>query len=158
MIDAAEQVFSEHGLDAAVDEMARVAGVVTRKLYRRFPTEDALISELVPHILSELFGTGHFGLSAPGGDGLAEVLFATGARQASHRGCISRLWNDDKTRLPKDEYRRMVHRLLADASAHRRIREDVTLTDIDSQWAKRANGGNNSRHHRQQLAAGSWPP
>ncbi|MDQ1718021.1 MAG: hypothetical protein QOE89_1974, partial [Pseudonocardiales bacterium] len=47
LLDAAIQVFAEHGLDAGVDEVARVAGVGTGTLYRRFPTKQALIDELV---------------------------------------------------------------------------------------------------------------
>ncbi len=42
LLDAAADVFAEHGLEASVEEIARTAGVGMGTLYRRFPTKDAL--------------------------------------------------------------------------------------------------------------------
>ena len=44
LIEAAARVFAEQGMDAGVDEIARVAGVGVGTLYRRFPTKDDLIA------------------------------------------------------------------------------------------------------------------
>ena len=54
LLDAAEQVFAERGLEASVDEVARVAGVGMGTLYRRFPTKEALIAELVRELLEDV--------------------------------------------------------------------------------------------------------
>jgi AcrR family transcriptional regulator len=66
VLDAAAAVFSERGLDVGVDEIARAAGVGTGTLYRRFPTKDALISELVRQLLADLVALADSALSATG--------------------------------------------------------------------------------------------
>jgi AcrR family transcriptional regulator len=53
LLEAAAEVFAEQGLQASVDDVARVAGVGMGTLYRRFPTKDALIDELVRELLTE---------------------------------------------------------------------------------------------------------
>lgn len=138
LLDAAALVFSERGLDASVDEIARVAGVGMGTLYRRFPTKDALISELVRQLLSDLVALADSALSASDGMGLERLLYGTGEVQASSRGYLSRLWNDDETMILKQEFRRDLVELLHLAKRHGRIREDATLTDMDLVfWAVR---------------------
>jgi AcrR family transcriptional regulator len=44
LLAAAREVFSENGLDASLDEIARRAGVGNATLYRRFPTRQDLIA------------------------------------------------------------------------------------------------------------------
>lgn len=44
LLAAAREVFSEHGLEASLDEIARRAGVGNATLYRRFPTRQDLIA------------------------------------------------------------------------------------------------------------------
>ena len=131
LLDAAATVFSERGLDVGVDEIARVAGVGIGTLYRRFPTKDALISELVRQVLEDFVALAEEALSAPEGKGLEQVLYGTGAILASNRGCLSRMWNDDETTLLRDEYRRILFELLARAKQHGRIREDAADADLD---------------------------
>ncbi|MDV7136411.1 TetR/AcrR family transcriptional regulator [Williamsia muralis] len=138
ILTAAEMVFSERGLDAGVDEIARVAGVGMGTLYRRFATKEALISELVRDMFVDLVDMAAATLQVPGGEGLEQLLYGTGALQASHRGCLSRLWNDDQTTAMKNEYRRIIAQLLVLAKDAGRIRRDVTHTDIDlTFWAIR---------------------
>ena len=138
LLAAAEQVFSEGGLDVGVEEVARVAGVGMGTLYRRFPTKEALISELVREMFVDLVEMAAATLQVPGGEGLEQLLYGTGALQASHRGCLSRLWNDDQTTAMKNEYRRIIAELLVLAKDAGRIRRDVTHTDIDlTFWAIR---------------------
>jgi AcrR family transcriptional regulator len=42
LVEAAREVFAEHGLDASLDEIARRAGVGNATLYRRFPSRESL--------------------------------------------------------------------------------------------------------------------
>ncbi|WP_030175978.1 MULTISPECIES: TetR/AcrR family transcriptional regulator [Actinomycetes] len=138
LLDAAAAVFSERGLEAGVDEIARVAGVGMGTLYRRFPTKDALISEIVRQLLIDLLAIAKSALAAPHGEGLEQLLYGTGAVQASNRGCLARLWNDDETIILKQQFRRDLVELLRLAKLHGRIREDATLTDLDLMfWAMR---------------------
>lgn len=46
LLQAAREIFGEHGLDASLDEIARRAGVGNATLYRRFPTRRDLIAEV----------------------------------------------------------------------------------------------------------------
>ncbi|MGW5152308.1 TetR/AcrR family transcriptional regulator [Rhodococcus koreensis] len=131
LLDAAATVFSERGLDVGVDEIARVAGVGIGTLYRRFPTKDALVSELVRQVYDDFLALADEALSAPDGEGLEQVLYGTGAILASNRGCLSRMWNDDETTMLRDEYRRILFELLARAKQHGRIREDAADADLD---------------------------
>ncbi|QYB04516.1 TetR/AcrR family transcriptional regulator [Rhodococcus sp. USK10] len=131
LLDAAATVFSERGLDVGVDEIARVAGVGIGTLYRRFPTKDALVSELVRQVYDDFLAVADEALSAPDGEGLEQVLYGTGAILASNRGCLSRMWNDDETTILRDEYRRILFELLARAKQHGRIREDAADADLD---------------------------
>ncbi|WP_410055753.1 TetR/AcrR family transcriptional regulator [Rhodococcus sp. WS3] len=131
LLDAAATVFSARGLDVGVDEIARVAGVGVGTLYRRFPTKNALVSELVRQVLEDFLALAKEALFAPEGEGLEQALYGTGAIMASNRGCMSRMWNDDKTAALRDEYRRIIFELLARAKQHGRIREDATDGDLD---------------------------
>lgn len=53
ILDAAREVFAEHGLDASLTEVARRAGVGVATLFRRFPTRE----DLVTATFSERLGT-----------------------------------------------------------------------------------------------------
>lgn len=46
ILAAARSLFSEHGLDASMRDVARCAGVGPATLYRRFPTKQALIDDV----------------------------------------------------------------------------------------------------------------
>lgn len=131
LLESARVVFAEHGIEAGVEEVAHHAGVGIGTLYRRFPTKDALIGELVRELLEQTIALAKTAKAATGGDGLEQFLYAAGDAQAANRGCLLRLWWDDSTVLLRQECRVEVAELLADAQRHDRIRGDATLSDID---------------------------
>ncbi|MDV6271130.1 TetR/AcrR family transcriptional regulator [Rhodococcus globerulus] len=131
LLEAAAHVFAEHGLDASVEDVARQAGVGMGTLYRRFPTKEALISELVRQLITDLVAVANEALTLNDGTGLEKVLYRTGEINASHRGCLTRLWRDYDTRALSEEFRAAVSELLERAKKRNRIRFDVTATDID---------------------------
>jgi AcrR family transcriptional regulator len=90
LLDAAAQVFAEHGLDAGVEEIARVAGVGMGTLYRRFPSKDALIAALVRDVLDTLLTLADEACLRTDGSGLEYFLESASAYQAAHRGCLPR--------------------------------------------------------------------
>jgi AcrR family transcriptional regulator len=47
VLTAAREVFSEHGREAQMDDVARAAGVGVGTVYRHFPTKEALIEALM---------------------------------------------------------------------------------------------------------------
>jgi AcrR family transcriptional regulator len=130
LLDAAADVFAEHGLEASVEEIARTAGVGMGTLYRRFPTKDALISALVQDVLSSMLAIAEEGIERPDGTGLEYFLEAASAYQAAHRGCLQRLWNAGTGHDLVQEVRRLIDAMLADAKRHGKIRADATGTDV----------------------------
>jgi AcrR family transcriptional regulator len=129
LLAAASQVFDAQGLDAGVEEVARVAGVGMGTLYRRFPTKDALIEALVHDVLAEMIRLARAAVSYPEGTGLEYFLESASAHQAEHRGCLPRLWLQRDSELVR-QARELIAGLLVDAKAHGRVREDLTSTDL----------------------------
>src|ERR1700689_4797964 len=133
LLNAAADVFAEHGLEASVEEIARTAGVGMGTLYRRFPTKDALISALVQDVLSSMLAIAEEGTERPDGTGLEYFLEAASAYQAAHRGCLQRLWNAGTGHDLVQEVRQLI-----DAMLHGRVRADITGTDVTiALWAIR---------------------
>ena len=130
LLDAAAQVFAEHGLEASVEEIARVAGVGMGTLYRRFPTKDALIAALVHDVMATMLRLASEATGRPGGTGLEYFLEAASAYQADHRGCLPRLWEAGTERDSAAEVRRLIAALLEDAKDQGRVRSDITSTDL----------------------------
>jgi AcrR family transcriptional regulator len=54
LIEAAREVFAEHGPDVKVEEIARRAGVGVGTLYRRFPGKEDLVRAILDERLAEL--------------------------------------------------------------------------------------------------------
>jgi AcrR family transcriptional regulator len=131
VLDAADAVFAEQGLDAGVEDVARAAGVGVGTLYRRFPTKEALIAELVREVLTAMVTAAEEARDVPDGRGFEQFIEVAAAAQASHRGCLGRLWAEMSASELRAECRAMVAELLTTARAAGRIREDATAADID---------------------------
>jgi AcrR family transcriptional regulator len=131
LLEAARRVFALHGIDAGVEEVAHEAGLGVGTLYRRFPTKDALIAELVRELLEETVARARVATEVPDGRGLEQFLYAVGAAQEENRGCLSRLWSDDTTVALRSEVRVLLDGLFADAQRHAVVRADATLSDVD---------------------------
>src|SRR6202167_4568457 len=114
LLDAAADVFAEHGLEASVEEIARAAGVGMGTLYRRFPTKDALIEELVHELLADVVRDARTALERRDGSGLEAFLHAASAHQASQRGCLARLWGASIAPDLMREVRDLIAALLVD--------------------------------------------
>lgn len=131
LLDAADRVFGEHGLEASVDEVAKLAGVGMGTLYRRFPTKQALIDELVGGLRRDLLSVARASEVAPDGIGLEQLVVATCELQAARPGCLPLLWDHSDAELSAlQEYRQIARRVLNTAQEAGRIRPDVTSTDI----------------------------
>jgi AcrR family transcriptional regulator len=128
LLAAASRVFDAQGLEAGVADIARAAGVGMGTLYRRFATKEALIDALVHDVLETIIQMATRALGEPDGTGLERFLVESSAYQAEHRGCLPRLWNTDHEMVVKA--RELITRLLEDAKQHRRVREELTNTDV----------------------------
>jgi AcrR family transcriptional regulator len=130
LLEAAAEVFAAHGLEASVEEIARVAEVGMGTLYRRFPTKDALIAALVHDVLDRMQQLAEDAAARTDGTGLESFLVSSSAYQAQHRGCLPRLWANNIDRDSVERVRGSIAGLLQDAKAHSRVRRDVTPTDL----------------------------
>ena len=131
LLTAAALVFADHGLDAGVQEVARVAGVGIGTLYRRFPSKQALIDALVGGIRRDLLDLARTAATRIDGTGLEELLLTAGEPQAARPGCLQRLWEHSGAgRDAIEEFRTRVVELLQSAQAHGRVRTEITSTDI----------------------------
>jgi AcrR family transcriptional regulator len=128
VLAAASAVFTDHGLDAGVAEVARAAGVGMGTVYRRFPTKEALIDAVVAETLDGIIAMATSALAEPGGGGLEKFLFSACAYLAEHRGCLPRLWRTDRSEVPIA--RELIGALLEDAKLHGCVRAELTATDL----------------------------
>jgi len=67
LLQAAGECFSEVGIDASVDEIARRAGVGHGTVFRRFPTKEALIAAVIDARVRELTAVAEHGHNEIGG-------------------------------------------------------------------------------------------
>ncbi|MDT4945875.1 MAG: hypothetical protein QOH14_2608 [Pseudonocardiales bacterium] len=131
LLAAASEVFAERGLDAGVEEVARAAGVGMGTLYRRFPSKQALIDELVGLMLRDFLDIARTATERTDGTGLESLLVNTAQVQAAHPGCLRRLWAQSEAGLEAIEhFRRHIPVLLRSAQKHGRIRPDITASDV----------------------------
>jgi len=130
VIDAAEAVFAEHGLEVSIEVVARRAGVGLGTIYRRFANKDALIAELVTRLLSDVVAIAEQHLNDPGGAGLVNYLEEVGELLATNRGCLARLWSVPETEDLVARSRRLQGELLDHAKSHGVVRDDLTKEDV----------------------------
>ncbi len=136
LLAAAREVFSEHGLDASLDEIARRAGVGNATLYRRFPTRQDLIAAVFAERKATQVELAERALRHPDPwTGFTEYVTALGELQATNRGLGELLvtvnfeGDERLTQLRATSQRRAreVIRRAQDAGA---LREDFTLQDL----------------------------
>ncbi|MBK6856546.1 MAG: helix-turn-helix transcriptional regulator [Microthrixaceae bacterium] len=87
IVEAARDVFAEHGLDAPLDDIARLAGTGNATLYRRFPTRGDLIEAVFAERMAEHLDAVRTALADPDPwEGFASYFRAAAAMQARDRG------------------------------------------------------------------------
>jgi AcrR family transcriptional regulator len=132
---AAQTVFSERGLDAGVDEIARCAGVGMGTLYRRFPRKDDLIAAIFEQRLDELAVSAEEALEDPDPwNGLVRFLEAVGESQAANRGFTDilahALRREGALTPARRRLRSLNARLVERAQEAGVLRDDITAEDV----------------------------
>ena len=124
-------MFSASGAEAGIDEVARRAGVGVGTVYRRFPTKDALLAEIVAQLLRDLVAVAHEALEAAPSDGLTAFLTGAGELQARHAGCLWQLWSGGPEQSETlTELRAIGQQLLARAQDSGAVRAELVYEDI----------------------------
>jgi AcrR family transcriptional regulator len=135
ILRAATEVFTERGLDASLDDVARHAGVGVGTVYRRFPDKETLVQELFTDRVDALVAdTEKACAAADPWTGLtwylghvAETFSADlGFRQLMMFGTYGAV----SSRYARDRMRPVVTRLVERAQAAGQVRADLAATDI----------------------------
>jgi AcrR family transcriptional regulator len=132
---AAAQVFTERGLDATLDEVAREAGVGVGTVYRRFPDKEALVAALFRERIDNLVTVAENACAAadPWQAVVSYLEYAaaamagdTGLRQLMMFGTYDR----EQVCYARDRMRPVISRLVQRAQASGDLRGDFEATDI----------------------------
>ncbi len=135
IVEAAREVFAEHGLDALLGEIARRAGTGNATLYRRFPTRGDLIAAVFAERMAEHLDAVEAALADPDPwHGFASYVEAAGAMQARDRGIADLVTMDVATapeieRLRSRAFHGLV-RLVERARSAGVLRADFTTEDV----------------------------
>jgi AcrR family transcriptional regulator len=135
ILAAAAQVFTERGLDATLDEVARAAGVGVGTVYRRFPDKEALVAALFRVRIDNLVTVAEEACAAAD-PWLAVVSYLeyaaaamagdTGLRQLMMFATYDR----DQVCYARDRMRPVISRLVQRAQASGDLRGDFEATDV----------------------------
>ena len=135
ILAAAGDVFTERGLDATLDEVARAAGVGIGTVYRRFPDKDALVSELFRGRVDALVTVAEDACTAPDPwQGLVAYLEFAAAAMAGDLGLRQLMmfaaYDRDRVCYARDRMRPVITRLVERAQASGDLRQDFQATDV----------------------------
>src|SRR3984957_10761885 len=135
ILAAAADVFSERGLDATLDEVARAAGVGVGTVYRRFPDKAALVAALFRERIDNLVTVAEDACTAadPWQAVVSYLEYAaaamagdTGLRQLMMSGTYDR----DQVCYARDRMRPVIGKLVERAQASGDLRRDFEATDV----------------------------
>ncbi|WP_028922716.1 TetR/AcrR family transcriptional regulator [Pseudonocardia acaciae] len=135
LVEAAREVFTERGLQAPLDEVARRAGVSIGTLYNRFPSRAELVDAAMADRVHELVRLAERALEHPDPwQALVEHLTAVAELQAADRGftdvCVHSLPPDSATERAKERGHELFAALVERAHRAGVLRADIELTDL----------------------------
>jgi AcrR family transcriptional regulator len=135
LLDAAEEMFGERGLDVGVAEIAARAGVGRGTLFRNFASKEDLIAAIVVERMSEATARGRALLDADDpADALFELLAEMAGRQQAERALFEAvadtfLANADIA-AAYGELMGVVEQLVERAQRVGAVRDDVGAVDV----------------------------
>lgn len=136
LLGAARAAFSEHGTDAALEDIARRAGVGIGTLYRHFPNRHALMNAVFQEALAELIDRSReLAAAEQPCRGLVEWLGAIITHAGAYRGLAQALMStsrDETSALAQCNVplREAGAALLARAQACGAVRAEVSIDDL----------------------------
>jgi AcrR family transcriptional regulator len=135
ILQAAAEVFSQRGLDATLDDVARRAGVGVGTVYRRFPDKETLVGELFQDQIDHLVAVAEEACAADDPwTGLVSYLEYTAATMSGDLGLRQMMlfatYGKDRVAYAREQMRPVVARLVARAQEAGQLRGDVTATDV----------------------------
>jgi AcrR family transcriptional regulator len=135
ILAAAAQVFTERGLDATLDEVARAASVGVGTVYRRFPDKESLVAELFRDRIDLLVTVAEEACAAADPwQGLVSYLEFVASALAGDLGLRQLMmfatYDRDQVCYARDRMFPVITRLVERAQASGQVREDFRATDV----------------------------
>ena len=135
ILHAAAEVFTQRGLDATLDDVARQAGVGVGTVYRRFPDKESLVAELFADRIDAMVGVAEQALAAPDPwQALVSYLEYAAETMASSIGLRQLMmfatYGRDKVAYAREQMRPVVGKLVERAQEAGMLREDFRATDV----------------------------
>jgi AcrR family transcriptional regulator len=135
ILAAAAEVFTEQGLDATLDEVARAAGVGIGTVYRRFPDKGSLVSELFRDRIDALVTVAEEACAVTDPwHGLVTYLEFVATAMAGDLGLRQLMmfatYDRDQVCYARDRMRPVISKLVERAQASGDLRQDFQATDV----------------------------
>jgi AcrR family transcriptional regulator len=134
VLDAAREVFAEHGIDAPVTEIAERAGVGVGTIFRRFPTKEDLLVAVVEQRTEQLIEAADLALeSSDPGAALRRFMETATAMQISDVCWCEAgadIFGREGIRELTDVLVGKIGELLTSAQTAGQVRSDVRALDI----------------------------
>jgi AcrR family transcriptional regulator len=135
VLDAAQRLFAERGVDVAVEDIAAAAGVGIGTVYRRFPDRESLVEAVFATKLDRVVQTAHDALEIEDPWEAFRTFVMTVARMhARDRGLKDVTLSNDRGRERVAAFRAAIQplavQLLERAKAAGALRDDVSQFDI----------------------------
>ena len=135
ILQAAAEVFSERGLDASLDDVARRAGVGVGTVYRRFPDKESLVAELFQDRIDDMVAVAEKACAADDPwTGLVSFLEHIAATMSGDPGLRQMMlfatYGKDRVAYARERMRPVVARLVARAQDAGQLRGDLSATDV----------------------------
>jgi AcrR family transcriptional regulator len=135
LVAAADAVFSEQGVEAPLDDIAKRAGVGSATLYRHFPSRDALVGAVIWERIGALCRQGTELMEVEPDRALSSWLRAMidlTMRRGLAAALIASKWNDTSELFEACHHalEKTTALLLERAQRDGSIRADLSLTDV----------------------------
>jgi AcrR family transcriptional regulator len=135
VLAAAEDVFSEMGLRAQVEEVARRAGVGVGTVCRHFPTKQALVEAVLEAMYESLLQDARRALEQPDpGKAFHTFFYALSEFQARHRALAEHMATEidlsASAQTVRDSLRAAIDELVTRAQDSGAIRADIGSADV----------------------------
>jgi AcrR family transcriptional regulator len=137
VLEAADAMFREYGVEVSVGEIADAAGVGRGTLFRNFKTKDALIAAVLAERLGEVLEYGRRLLEQDPDDAEVTFTFVTGLveRQEENRALLQTVTDDLFMSVPELQgahaaLLELLGALLARGKRAGAIRPEATATDL----------------------------
>jgi AcrR family transcriptional regulator len=135
ILHAAAEVFTQRGLDATLDDVARQAGVGVGTVYRRFPDKESLVAELFQDRIDTLVAVAEEAGTAPDPwQALVSYLEYVAACMAGDLGLRQMMmfatYGRDKVAYAREQMRPVITKLVERAQAAGALRADFAATDV----------------------------